>query len=310
MEPRSPALQADSLPAEPQGSPRILEWVAYPFSSGSSWPRNWTRFSWITGGFFTNWASREALLVRCVKSRLGTGRWCCPAVSAINQFYNLNKPHKLPGVCRPRGWTSPGLPSGLCSALWFSLWCSCKKRHLKRRHVQPSVKRFWSVDCCYLFNWMEFVHVVHIGLLLFFPSCIPKWFLKLWFITEQHGQFVLIQCLLSLGFQKHNAMFNSSGPFVLKASVHLESICQPFGNSPAFIILLRWNKRPNKTICTCGSHAPRWAPILASWFSYLHAVPFHTVTVSLCDQWWMAEVVFITSKIGLQKSAAAAKSLQ
>ena len=36
IEPRSPALQADSLPAEPQGSPRILEWVAYPFSSGSS----------------------------------------------------------------------------------------------------------------------------------------------------------------------------------------------------------------------------------------------------------------------------------
>ena len=23
-------------------SPRILEWVAYPFSRGSSWPRNWT----------------------------------------------------------------------------------------------------------------------------------------------------------------------------------------------------------------------------------------------------------------------------
>ena len=26
-----------------QGSPRILEWVAYPFSSGSSGPRNRTR---------------------------------------------------------------------------------------------------------------------------------------------------------------------------------------------------------------------------------------------------------------------------
>ena len=26
-----------------QGSPRILKWVAYPFSSPSSWPRNWTR---------------------------------------------------------------------------------------------------------------------------------------------------------------------------------------------------------------------------------------------------------------------------
>ena len=30
-----------------QGSPRILEWVAYPFSSGSSQPRNQTRVSCI-----------------------------------------------------------------------------------------------------------------------------------------------------------------------------------------------------------------------------------------------------------------------
>ena len=43
-----------------QGSPRILEWVAYPFSSGSSRPRNLTRVSCIAGGFFTNWATREA----------------------------------------------------------------------------------------------------------------------------------------------------------------------------------------------------------------------------------------------------------
>ena len=43
-----------------QGSPRILEWVAYPFSRGSSWPRNWTRVSCIAGRFFTSWATREA----------------------------------------------------------------------------------------------------------------------------------------------------------------------------------------------------------------------------------------------------------
>ena len=60
MEPRSPTLQADSLPAEPQGKPRILERVAYPFSSRSSQPRNWTRVSCIAGGFFTSWATREA----------------------------------------------------------------------------------------------------------------------------------------------------------------------------------------------------------------------------------------------------------
>ena len=43
-----------------QGSPRILEWVACPFSSGSSWPRNWTGVFCIAGRFFTNWAIREA----------------------------------------------------------------------------------------------------------------------------------------------------------------------------------------------------------------------------------------------------------
>ena len=83
IEPRSPTLQVDSLPAEPQGkpkntgvgslsllqgifptqgsnpglphcrwilyqlshkgSPRILEWAAFPFSRGSSRPRNLTR---------------------------------------------------------------------------------------------------------------------------------------------------------------------------------------------------------------------------------------------------------------------------
>ena len=36
-----------------KGSPRILEWVAYPFSSRSSQPRNQTRISCIAGRFFT-----------------------------------------------------------------------------------------------------------------------------------------------------------------------------------------------------------------------------------------------------------------
>ena len=93
IEPRSPALQADSLSAEPQGKPKntgagslfllhgilptqglnpallhyrqilyhlshkgspgILEWVAYPFSMGSSQPRDQTQVSYITGRFFT-----------------------------------------------------------------------------------------------------------------------------------------------------------------------------------------------------------------------------------------------------------------
>ena len=46
-----------------QGSPRILEWVAYPFSRVTSWSRNWTRVSCIAGGFFTSWATWGAHLL-------------------------------------------------------------------------------------------------------------------------------------------------------------------------------------------------------------------------------------------------------
>ena len=42
------------------GSPRILEWVAHPFSSRFSQPKNWTRVSCIAGKF-TSWATREGL---------------------------------------------------------------------------------------------------------------------------------------------------------------------------------------------------------------------------------------------------------
>ena len=40
IKPRSPALQADSLPAEPQGKPKNTGVVAYPFCRRSSQPRN------------------------------------------------------------------------------------------------------------------------------------------------------------------------------------------------------------------------------------------------------------------------------
>ena len=38
-----------------KGSPRILEWVGYPFSSRSSGASNQTRVSCIAGRFLTNW---------------------------------------------------------------------------------------------------------------------------------------------------------------------------------------------------------------------------------------------------------------
>ena len=41
----------------------ILEWITFPFSRGSSQPRDQTKVSCIAGGFFTSWATREAHFV-------------------------------------------------------------------------------------------------------------------------------------------------------------------------------------------------------------------------------------------------------
>ena len=50
---------------------RILEWIAFPFSRGSSQPRDRTQVSYIAGGFFTSRATREALKwVLIVASRI------------------------------------------------------------------------------------------------------------------------------------------------------------------------------------------------------------------------------------------------
>ena len=65
--PQSCLTFSDAMDCSPPGSSvygilqaRALEWVAIPFSGGSSQPRDQTGVSCITGGFFTIWATREA----------------------------------------------------------------------------------------------------------------------------------------------------------------------------------------------------------------------------------------------------------
>ena len=60
---------------------RILECVSFPFSRGSSSPRNWTWVSCIARRFFTNWAIREALIPFKRDSR----EFPCPFHSVLRQ---------------------------------------------------------------------------------------------------------------------------------------------------------------------------------------------------------------------------------
>ena len=77
-----------------KGNPWILEWVAYPFSSGSSWPRNRTGVSCIAGGFFTNWAIRKTHIA-CLKKKKKTSvslKQKCQIWSIFGtKFYSCNE---------------------------------------------------------------------------------------------------------------------------------------------------------------------------------------------------------------------------
>ena len=64
-----------------QGSPGILKWAAYLFSTRSSWSRNQTGVSCIAGRFFTNWATREALMTKTHK--VGLQGTCLNIIKAI-----------------------------------------------------------------------------------------------------------------------------------------------------------------------------------------------------------------------------------
>ena len=73
-----------------QGSPRILQWVTYPFSSRSSWPRNQSRVSFIAGRFFTNWAIREAPRHMYIYIHMSIYMWVCVCMCVYIYVYSIS----------------------------------------------------------------------------------------------------------------------------------------------------------------------------------------------------------------------------
>ena len=77
---------------------RILEWVAVPFSRGSSQPRDWTRVSYTAGRFFTIWATRE-----------DHGAW--------DPAYGGLRTAPPPPPCIPHAWPCTRVKTGRCISL-------------------------------------------------------------------------------------------------------------------------------------------------------------------------------------------------
>ena len=89
---------------------RILEWVAFLFSRGSSQPRDRTQVSHTAGGFFTSWATREALgrikrLWNRKKQLLGVQSAAATAAKLLQSCLTLCNP--IDG--RPSGSPVPGI---------------------------------------------------------------------------------------------------------------------------------------------------------------------------------------------------------
>ena len=101
---------------------RILEGVAFPFSKGSSQPRDWTQVSCIVGRFFTGWATREALK----EERTGLPR-------KVQNYHSREKK----GVEGESGWAGHGTQSLIQAEKGF-------------RAFRPSEERGGDSLCAYM----------------------------------------------------------------------------------------------------------------------------------------------------------------
>ena len=66
---------------------RILEWVSFPFSRGSSQPRDRTKVSLSADGFFNTWAISTGQ----GKHFLSRGAWRKPSLRIMNHFKSNSK---------------------------------------------------------------------------------------------------------------------------------------------------------------------------------------------------------------------------
>jgi len=85
-----------------QESPRLLEWVAYPISRGSSWHRNQTRVSCIVGGFFTSWVTSSVQSLSHVQLFVTPWTTAHPASLSITNSQSLLKLMSIESVMSSR----------------------------------------------------------------------------------------------------------------------------------------------------------------------------------------------------------------
>ena len=122
---------------------RILEWVAFPFSRGSSWPRDQTQVFCIAGGFLTIWATRENPSSHYNLTKLGKTRSHVVLMKMHTTTYNKSLKKIFP-------WTRSNLRSCLsmfrryrankCFWFCFSFPASGRKKSISKKQYVRNYK--------------------------------------------------------------------------------------------------------------------------------------------------------------------------
>ena len=156
IKPRSPALQMDFLPVEPQGKPKDTGVVAYPFSRGSSWPRNWTEVLCIASRFFNNWTKDEGVIWRQGP--------CEGTESILNKYlFNLRQGKGyqeqesevalLPHWRKEKPWVNSHNPSKL---LWIHLPVTWRMLRIAvERRLRKPTKSTRAADLVGYISWAQ-----------------------------------------------------------------------------------------------------------------------------------------------------------
>ena len=132
IEPRSPACKQVLYQLSLQGNPRILDWVAYLFSSGSSRPRNRAKVSCIAGRFFTRWAASETPYSKGGSNSPPLESWA----SLSNFWLRKGNGSNIPRVSLKKS-------DSFCLVSWYSLLglniSSQKQTHAVRSPIHKEV---------------------------------------------------------------------------------------------------------------------------------------------------------------------------
>ena len=130
---------------------RVLEWIAIPFSRGSSWPRNQTRVSCIAGRRFTFWVTREALtylrlLVFLPAILIPACASSSPVFFMMHSAYKLNKQgDSIQPWCTPFPiWNQSVFP---CSVLTVASWPAYRflRKQVRLSGIPISLRIFYSL---------------------------------------------------------------------------------------------------------------------------------------------------------------------